>query len=98
MVKKIFGLIIGKLAKKAMLLGNVINQNPTKEENLKAKKRSNNGPSFIKGKKKIPVEKNQKIKEVYSHKGSGYKGKGNVNTDTAVFNKPRKDIPSGKKH
>lgn len=34
----------------------------------------------------------------YSHKGSSYKGKGNVNTDAAVFNKLRKDEPRGGVH
>ena len=37
-------------------------------------------------------------KEVYGHKGSGYKGKGNVNTDAATFNHPRKEEPRGKVH
>lgn len=45
--------------------------------------------------------KNQKQgnkKEIYGHKGSGYKGKGNVNTDAATFNHPRKEEPHGKVH
>lgn len=37
-------------------------------------------------------------KEVYGHKGSGYKGKGKVNTDAATFNHRRKDEPHGRVH
>lgn len=37
-------------------------------------------------------------KEVYGHKGSAYKGKGNVNTDTETFNHPRKEVPHGRQH
>lgn len=33
---------------------------------------------------------NLNISDVLSHKGSAYKGKGNVNTDTKTFNKNRK--------
>lgn len=43
---------------------------------------------------------NQKTrkKEVYGHKGSGYKGKGNVNTDAATFNRLRREEHRGKQH
>lgn len=43
--------------------------------------------------------KNDKIdSKDYSYKGSGYKGKGNINKDTATFNKLRKDEPRGRVH
>lgn len=97
-MKRFFSFFIGQFTKKAMSLGKVLNQNPSKEENLKAKKRAQKIFLNMNDKKKIPVEKNQKIRDIYSHKGSGYKGKGNINTDSSVFNKPRKDIPTGKQH
>lgn len=37
-------------------------------------------------------------KEAYGHKGSGYKGKGSINTDAATFNQPRKDVGAGRRH
>jgi hypothetical protein len=47
---------------------------------------------FLKNIKPSYKKKHLSVNEtdVYSHKGSGYKGKGNVNTDTKTFNKPRK--------
>lgn len=41
---------------------------------------------------KTPSDRND------SFKGSGYNGKGGVNTDTRTFNRPRKDIPRGRDH
>lgn len=29
-------------------------------------------------------------------KGSGYMGKGHINTDAAIFNRPRKEVPRGR--
>jgi hypothetical protein len=37
-------------------------------------------------------------KQIYGHKGSGYKGKGSINTDAATFNQPRKDVGAGRSH
>lgn len=79
-------------------LGNFLNKLPeqktgpkTKSERIDTSKNKNK-KFFTKNEKKgIP-------KEVYGYKGSGYKGKGNVNTDTATFNHPRKDEPRGRLH
>ncbi len=37
-------------------------------------------------------------KDVLGHKGSAYKGKGSINTDAAIFNRPRKEGPHGRQH
>ena len=37
-------------------------------------------------------------KERLNYKGSGYKGKGGVNTDATIFNRPRKAVPRGRRH
>lgn len=37
-------------------------------------------------------------KDVLGYKGSAYKGKGRINTDAAIFNRPRKEEPHGRQH
>ncbi len=98
MIKKFINTVLKKIAQKANHFGNIMNQNPSKEQNLKAKKRISFYQEPEKKKNKIPVEKNQKLNDVYSHIGSGHKGKGSINTDSSVFNRPRKDIPRGRDH
>lgn len=52
---------------------------------------SNKFTEFIKNIKPSFKKKLNTVESaVYSHKGSAYKGKGSVNTDTKTFNKPRK--------
>ncbi|MCM2351524.1 MAG: hypothetical protein NDI69_15990 [Bacteriovoracaceae bacterium] len=78
-------------------VGNFLNRLPENKTWPRAKSERVDTPNrnkkfFTKNEKKgIP-------KEVYGYKGSGYKGKGNVNTDTATFNHPRKDEPRGRLH
>jgi hypothetical protein len=83
----------GKIAHK---IGAVLNQNLTDKEKGKIKAAN----YFQLNPKKIfaqPKKKKIKIqKEIYQHKGSGFKGKGGVNTDAALFNRARKDIPRGR--
>lgn len=69
-------------------LGNFINKNPELEGNVQKQGPVKDKVSRVQPKKaKKPIQK-----DVYGHKGSGYKGKGNVNTDAAIFNHPRKDV------
>lgn len=37
-------------------------------------------------------------KGVLGHKGSGYKGKGSINTDATIFNRLRKEASHGRRH
>lgn len=74
-------------------IGRFLNQLPEREFKSKAKQER---PVSVK--KNIPKTRKGSFKEVYAHKGSGYKGKGNVNTDTTTFNRLRKDEPHGRYH
>jgi hypothetical protein len=97
---KIVENILKKVERTLSFLGGIINQNLTKEENKKAYSGQTNkfnfdgnGNSF-----KISKKEKEKPKEVYSHKGSGYKGKGSINRESATFNKPRKGLFPGRNH
>jgi hypothetical protein len=90
--------ILSRIGKVFISVGDVINQNLTEMEKKKMVK-----ASFSKNAPKVKENFNKKDKmiipkNVYSHKGSGYKAKGSVNTDSTTFNRARKDIPSGREN
>ena len=97
-MKKLIDFFFDKLERAVAKIGDIINVTPTIEENRKARspKMMFNYPpnSFFKKSKKEKV----KVHEVYEHKGSGYKGKGNINRDAATFNQPRKGLFPGRNH
>lgn len=97
----IIGYLIKKIEKTASYLGSLINQTPTEEENRKVRPKKNVNPPRTFPKPSLLELAKKKIlkpKEVYAHKGSGYKGKGQINRDTATFNKPRKGLFPGRSH
>lgn len=68
-------------------LGSIINQSPAKKENVKTTSTS----QVTKNENIHAKKENEPMpKDTYGYKGSGYKGKGNVNTDARVFNHPRR--------
>lgn len=92
--------VITRMIKVLESVGRVINQNPTVKEakNIKTSPTLQK-PFWKKINASIPKALKQKpSKEVYNYKGSAYKGKGNINTDTATFNHPRKDVSQGRRH
>ncbi len=98
---KIIRYIMKRLENVASFIGEQINQTPTREENRKASSTNRNTGNFFLDMKKSRLEaKKEKIKpkEIYSHKGSGYKGKGQINRDSATFNQPRKGLFPGRNH
>lgn len=92
--------ILTKLINGLESFGKFVNQNPTIEE----AKRITTSPLFKqpfwkKLHTSIPKALKQRIhKDVYAHTGSGYKGKGNINTDSATFNQPRKSGSAGRRN
>jgi len=97
----IISYVLKKIEKTASYLGSMINQNPSEEENRKVKAKRQGDRSWIFRKPSVLELAKRKIsrpKEVYAHKGSGYKGKGQINRDTATFNKPRKGLFPGRSH
>lgn len=79
-------------------VGEFINQTPTEEESKKIKKPNFSENPLDKNDRFPKHEKMKGIKQVYSHKGSSYKGKGKINTDSATYNRARKDIPVGREN
>lgn len=81
-------------------VGRVLNQNPTEEESKRVthspKMREPFWKKFYEAHPKLVKQKAPK--KVYSYKGSGYMGKGNINTDAATFNAPRKGVSQGRRH
>lgn len=100
MMKKIVENILSRVEKALEGIGNFINQTPTPEENKKTLRSPGAVPPFETKREKDFPRKSEKFKskEIYEHKGSGYKGKGKINTDTSTFNQPRKGISPGRKH
>ena len=99
-MKRIIDYALRKIEGVLVKIGDFINQTPTVEENKKAYV-SKSGNSFrfnFKMPTLDPKREKVKSKEIYSHKGSGYKGKGNINRDAATFNQPRKGLFPGRKH
>lgn len=91
----IFEMFKSKFLSTLDLVGKRINETPTKKR--ERKNQISNFP-FI-NMSKIPFAKQiQKTKEFFGWKGSGYMGKGNVNTGTRTFNRPRKDLPAGRNY
>lgn len=91
--------LLSRVGKVLISVGDLLNQNLNEQEKKKSKKTfSNPNPFELKEKvnnfnKKI---KTKIPKEVFSHKGSGYKGKGKINTGSTTFNRARKDLPAGR--
>ena len=77
-------------------LSELINQTPDKGQKVHTPESSllQKPPFWARFKSNRPVKDPQrgKQKEVYGPKGSGYKGKGSVNTSATIFNHPRKDF------
>ena len=91
--------VITRLINILEAVGKVINQTPTAEEQARIKTSPTQREPLWKKKKESPkTERNLVAKQVYGHKGSSYKGKGNINTDAATFNHPRKDVSQGRRH
>ena len=79
-------------------MGQFLNQTPTEEE-LKKVHKNNLVNNPLEKEERFPKrEKLKRHKEVYEHTGSSYKSKGKINTDSATYNRARKDIPVGREH
>jgi hypothetical protein len=90
-IKTTFSAFLGRI-------GQFLNQTPTVEE-LKKVQKPNLADNPLEKEERFPKrEKFKRHKEVYEHTGSSYKGKGKVNTDSATYNRARKDIPVGREH
>ncbi len=84
MLKKILGIIACPVQKILKGLGAIINQCPGKDELNQLKQSPLFKSTYPKMGKKNSVQKNQP-----DHK-KDHKPKGSVNTDSQIFNKPRK--------
>lgn len=88
--------ILSRIGKVFISIGDILNQNLSEKEKKKSKKPSYNRNPFDLKERFNKKVKMKLPKEVYSHKGSGYKGKGKISTGSATFNRARKDIPAGR--
>lgn len=81
-------------------VGKFINELPTEEETKKMSTSPKlRRPLWKKTKTSTPkVLKQKPSKEINTFKGSGYNGKGKINTDAATFNHPRKSVSQGRRH
>lgn len=94
MALKVLDMVRSKFLSLLNGIGTLLNAAPAEKD---AKKGRGRKVTFPFNTLKRGNQKNRK-KEIYSHKGSGYKGKGNVNTDAATFNRLRKEEHRGKQH
>lgn len=70
-------------------LSRLINQLPTEQQNQKAKKALNRN-FFITKTRNEPIKRKDEIRKKVS------RPKGNIRTETAIFNHPRSDLPQGR--
>ena len=91
--------VLSRIISTLEAIGKIINETPTAQEKKDIKSSPiQNQPLWKKKNDSLKPKKIRVAKEVYGHKGSGYKGKGNINTDAATFNHPRKDVSHGRNH
>ncbi|MGE3610592.1 MAG: hypothetical protein AB7I27_13460 [Bacteriovoracaceae bacterium] len=89
---KIFDAFHSALISALELIGKKINKAPPKKKEKTSPLNLNISQA--------PFLKKQVLrsKEKLGFKGSSYPGKGSVSTATRTFNRPRKDIPVGRRH
>lgn len=83
-IKKIISLLLKPIEKTLGRIGSIINQSPSSEELNKIRQSPFFNNPFKQVNTKPFIDKNSHLKE------SQHKPKGAVNTDSQIFNKPRK--------